>query len=131
VCKEEGVVYEATAAAPGVETKKYVGAAANSLKSRITSHTKDFKNRRYEHSTTLSSHIWALKDKGLTPTVSYKILAKARPYNPVTKKCNLCLLEKWFIARAEEGTSLNKKTEIGGKCRHRNKWLLTAWLEKG
>jgi hypothetical protein len=45
VCMVEGVVYEVTATAPGVETKNYVGAAANSLKSRITSHTKDFKNR--------------------------------------------------------------------------------------
>ena len=34
-------------------------------------------------------------------------------------KVDLCLTEKTFIARSETGISLNKRSEIMAKCRHR------------
>ena len=40
-------------------------------------------------------------------------------------------MEKLFIARGDERVMLNKKSEIGNKCRHRNRHLVGAMLDNG
>ena len=47
----------------------------------------------------------------------------ATPYKFGTRRCDLCLTEKYVIARANQEHLLNKITEIS-KCRHRNKGLI-------
>ena len=69
--------------------------------------------------------IWRIKDAGGTPKVSWRILKKARTYNPQSKKCLLCLTEKLAIAEQKEGELLNKRSEIVAKCRHLNKYCLS------
>ena len=41
--------------------------------------------------------------------------------------CQLCLLEKTFIATADPRKALNKRNEIISKCRHWDKTLLKNW----
>ena len=60
----------------------------------------------------------ALQDTRWTP------IARARPYNPVNGKCNLCLTEKWFIMFRPEGASLNQRSEIFSHCFHKDPQLL-------
>ena len=128
---EEGVVYEATISSVNTDKKVYVGSTSSSLKLRISNHACDFRLRSREHSTTMSSYVWSLKDRGEEPTVVYKTVRKAKPYNPTARKCALCTAEKVLIAKGEEGVMLNKKSEISNKCRHRSKHLLAASLDKG
>ena len=52
------------------------------------------------------------------------IAACASPYRCGKRKCDLCLTEKYIIARADQKYLLNKRTEIISKCRHRNKYVL-------
>ena len=48
----------------------------------------------------------------------------ATSYKCGTKRCDLCLTEKYVIALADQEHLLNKRTEIISKCRHRNKYLI-------
>ena len=73
----------------------YTGLTINTAKKRITGHNGNFNNRE-QKGTTLSAHIWELKDKGIAHEVTWSILATASGYNTTTKQCRLCLLECWF-----------------------------------
>ena len=42
--------------------------------------------------------------------------------------CSLCLSEKVLIATAEKETSLNERSEVMRRCRHRDKFFLTNSL---
>ena len=91
-CLENCVVYQATVTE--TETKKtdnYIGLTADPFKTRYNNHTKSFNNRRYETDTELSKHIWKLKDAGINYTISWKIVDRGRPFNPVSKTCHYVL----------------------------------------
>ena len=77
-----------------------------------------------ENSTTLSTHIWTLKENGTGYNIKWSILGKAKPYNPSNRKCRLCIKEKYCIIFKPEGASLNKRSELFSTCRHRKAKLL-------
>ena len=91
---------------------------------RDDNHKKSFRNRGYEHETELSKHIWKLKDNNTEFYLKWSIAAFASPYRCGTRRCDLCLTEKYIIARAEQKNLLNKRTELISICRHRNKYIL-------
>ena len=53
-----------------------------------------------------------------------KYLCMQRRINLAQDVCDLCLTEKYVIARADLEYLLNKRAEIISKCRHRNKYLI-------
>ena len=75
-------------------TASYVGIAAYSFKERYTNHKLSFNNLKYKCNTSLSKHIWGLNKINEPFTISWSIVSKAKPYNPVAKTWNLCLMEK-------------------------------------
>ena len=105
-------------------THIYYGASDGEFKFRYNNHTKSFRNRGYEHETELSKHIWELKDNNTEFSLKWSIAAYASPYRCGTRRCDLCLTEKYIIARAEQKNLLNKRNELISKCRHRNKYIL-------
>ena len=48
-------------------------------------------------------------------------------YTPESKRCLLCLAEKFEIANYPGDNLLNKRSEIVAKCRHRRKHLITFY----
>ena len=44
--------------------------------------------------------------------IEWKILARAKGYNPITGVCRLCLKECYFLLFKTETASLNKRGEI-------------------
>jgi hypothetical protein len=72
----------------------------------------------------LSAHIWDLKDKGVNYEVKWKLLERAPVFNPITKKCRLCLKEKFWIMYRKDSSSLNKRNEVFNTCMHRTQGLL-------
>ena len=60
--------------------------------------------------TKLASHVWDLKDRGVDLIESWRILDRAPSYNPVTKKCHLCLKEKFHTMYSIQSSTL--KIEI-------------------
>ena len=123
-CQTRGVVYQATVLREdnGV-TETYTGLTARRFKDRLYEHRQDFNNETRE-GTGLSHYIWKLKNKQINHTISWKILSRCQSFNPATKKCNLCLREKFFIICKPEGASLNSRSELFSTCRHRLKLLL-------
>ena len=117
-CNQEGVVYQATVSNNRGDTEHYIG-LAKQFKSRYRKHRDSMTKRDPQNSTTLSSYVWEEKDAGTDPKVSWKILESNVPlYNPVNRKCRLCLREKFNIAFNKNQATLNSRNEIFGHCRH-------------
>ena len=108
-------------------TKQYIGLTSNTFKERFTGHKASFTHRKNAHKTTLSSHIWGLKDEQTTYNQHWSILSLAPSYSRRVRICHLCLMEKTHISLADPRTTLNKRNEIVAKCRHRDKVLLKHW----
>ena len=53
-----------------------------------------------------------------------EILCHFPHYNNRTKRCNLCIAEKYFIMCKPKTATLNKRNELISKCRHKDKFLL-------
>ncbi len=73
-----------------------------------------------EKGSKLSKFIWELKDEGVNYQIKWRIVDRAPPYNPRTRKCALCVLEAYYINYHRHMATLNKRTEIFSTCRHRN-----------
>ena len=122
-CLSKGIIYEATVANNN-ETKKYFGLCATDFKSRFNNHVQSFKHKSKAKATELSKYVWACKDAGENPDISWKAISHAAPYKHGGRNCNLCLTEKFIILTAASSSTLNKRTEILNKCRHKAKFKL-------
>ena len=119
------MVYGATVTDESTGDKEtYTGLTEGRFKTRFNSHAGNFRNRNQQHKTTLSTHVWKLKDMGRPYRVTWTILARARGFNTSTGVCRLCLVEKFFIMFHRETASLNSRREIYSSCRHRRGKLL-------
>ena len=107
-----------------METESYTGLTAGTFKRRYYGHNSSFNNRDARQ-TSLSRHCWSLKDNNIQFDRQWTILAHAKPYNPVTKVCRLCLKEVYFILFQPQTASLNSKSEVFGWCKHRQRWTLS------
>ena len=74
--------------------------------------------------TMLSKYIWFLKDAHIPYELSWKVLGKAKGFNPVTGVCRLCLLEKYCIMYNPQDAQLNSRDEVFNSCRHKRKHTL-------
>ena len=76
-CTIESVCYRADVTrldTGAVET--YTGVTKDSFKKRYSGHKSSFNNKKYEHSTTLSSYVWKLKNENVPYRVSWDILSR-------------------------------------------------------
>ena len=103
----------------------HTGQTANSFKDRYNSHRSDFRHEKFRTSTRLSELVWSLKDEDKEYDISWSVLAKAKPYSPVTRRCKLCTAEKWWIMERPGTASINRKSELFSACRHMDSQLLT------
>ena len=125
--------YEATHPITGLmvqNNKNYFGLTQNQFKTRFSGHKTSFNLQAYKNSTTLSRKVWELKEA--TPPIDYdlkfSIIKLAQAYTKESKACALCQSEKVCIAYAEHFSTLNARSELTGKCRHRRKHLLMNWV---
>lgn len=59
------------------------------------------KTKANKESTELSKHIWELSETSIQHKSSFDIASRASPDNGCTRKCDLFLIEKLKIAKAE------------------------------
>ena len=78
-CQTKGVIYRAEVISQNFGTETYTGLTKNTFKTRFYKHRESFKTRSSENSTTLSSHIWKLKDRGDTFNINWSIVDKGTP----------------------------------------------------
>ena len=126
-CLTKNIIYQAKVSSNqgnGVRNEFYIGLTSTTFKERFGNHKTSFTHSTKRTETTLSQYIWELKDENKDFNLTWKIVAKAEPYNPATKKCNLCIKEKYYIIYKPEMSTLNKRSELTTACRHRKKFLL-------
>ena len=63
-----------------------------------------------------------MKKRNGTPKITWKFIRICHSYNPISKRCLLCLNEKHEIVKYKGDNLLNKITEIINTCRHRSKY---------
>ena len=122
-CREKAVIYKASITSDG-SSKHYIGCSETEFKTRYYNHTHSFRYREKRNPTELSKAFWNAKDSGHEPIIKWSITDRATAYQPGSRSCNLCLTEKLAILLADKRTALNKRSELTGKCRHKNKYKL-------
>ena len=128
-CLTPNVLYEATLTT-NIENygeKLYKGITATTFKERYGNHLKSFNHEKYEKETELSKEVWRIKRQNKEFRIQWRIIKQYRPYNPLTKRCTLCLKEKIAILDHNGENQLNKRSEVIGACRHRQKYMLAAY----
>ena len=123
-CTVEGVVYCAQVMRlDNNKSEFYTGLTGGTFKDRYTAHQCDFRHEKRK-GTCLSKYIWSLKHEKIPYKVDWKILSRGRIFNPVTRTCRLCLLEKYFISFHPKTATLNNRREMFNTCMHRKGNLL-------
>ena len=126
-CLTKSLLYYATITCDKENyTKPYKGICETTFKKRYVNHKKSFNVPTYKNDTKLSTEYWALKTKQLHPKVSWQIKRRYNSYNPISRRCNLCLNEKLEILDDQDKNLLNKRSEIISHCHHENKFKLKA-----
>ena len=123
-CRESSIVYRATVTSTNDHAKHYYGCCGTDFKSRFYNHSHTFRQRNKINSTELSKAVWHARDKGDQPQIAWSIVKRAPSYACGGRNCDLCLTEKLTILQADQRTTLNKRSELTGKCRHKNKFKL-------
>ena len=124
-CRLSNVVYQATVTLEDESSRKeYIGISGTEFKLRYANHKQSFDNERKRDATSLSQHIWSLKENNVPFSLKWKVLSKCKPYVCGSRVCNICTTEKFQILKSDPKITLNKRTEIVGKCRHRAKFKL-------
>ena len=127
-CLSSGVVYMANVSTDDDPLgKSYIGLTEGPFKLRFNQHTSSFKHEKHSNCTELSKHVWKLKNKGKQYNIKWSIITKASPYNNKSKRCNLCIAEKFHILNFKGNNLLNKRDELVSKCRHENKFYITNY----
>ena len=109
--------------------REYTGCTEPEFKTRWRNHKSSFKTEWKRTDSKLSVYVWELREKyGINdPNITWSIHQRRSPYRCGSRKCDLCLSEKLAILKNDSGhPSLNKKSEIMDKCRHRSKFKLSA-----
>ena len=121
-CLQSNVIYQATVTT-ATTTETYVGLATN-FKERYRNHQSSFRRSNRRNETELSKYIWTLQDSKKPFQIKWKVLKKCKPYSNISKKCNLCLYEKFIIICKKELCSLNRRNALPSSCPHRNRYVL-------
>ena len=136
-CLQECVIYKATINKDN-KSIVYIGSTEGPFKKRFYGHNSDFKIHSKENSTTLSAFVWNEKREngGIVPEIKWEIIDKNKPYSGQTRKCNLCLAEKFQIMLEKKNknthtTSLNTRSEYLHKCPHQGKKMLSCVKHTG
>jgi hypothetical protein len=123
------IIYKATVTTN--DTKHYIGMTATTFKERYANRTSSFGHKKVSNKTELSKHIWKLKENNQDYTIKWSTLKHAISYTGESKRCNLCLEEKFCILKdINKDNLLNKRSEIFGKCRHKNRFRVNKIVSK-
>ena len=123
-CLTKCVVYKATVTETTSNNQEtYIGLTENEFKMRFNLHKSSFKLEHKRTLTTLSEHVWKLKNKNTNFNIKWEVVKIVKPFAPSVKVCKLCLQEKLSILRSTP--SLNTRSEIFGHCIVKKKFLLS------
>ena len=123
-CLTDKVVYTATVTDENDNVENYTGLTCKTFKERHYKHKNSFKYQNSDNSTTLSSNVWGLNDRGLPYSIELDMIDRAPPFNLNSRKSRLCLKEKYHIMFSRDVASLNLRSEMFNTRRNGLKGLL-------
>jgi len=123
-CLTKSVVYQADVHSQNSKVMTYYGLTERPFKSRYNEHMCSIRNKKAAQMTELSKYVWQLKDQNKDYEIKWSIKSRAYAFKSGMKRCDLCLQEKTVIALADPRSTLNSRSEIVSKCRHRRKFTL-------
>ena len=130
-CLQEAVVYRADIT-PETDGKQfYIGLTERPFKGRWSDHCTSFQYPKYRNKSKLSGFVWKMKDKRQRYNIKWSIIKRSNPYKAGSKRCNLCLWEKYHILKGNRDNMINKKDELISKCRHVDKFMLKNFKDRG
>ena len=106
-CLTSSVIYNAQVRTNNA-SKNYNGLTEGTFKQRFSQHKATLKHGKYMNSTKLSKYIWKLCDNNQDFNIKWTIISCARPYNNISKRCDLCSTEKLMIFTANPDRILKK-----------------------
>ena len=125
-CLTKNIIYQTTVTRQDDNSHEtYIGLCATDFKTRFRNHKSSFTHQYKQNQTELSKYIWNLKNNNINYKIEWKIMQKSQPYSNTTKRCNLCLTEKYITTYKPKESSLNKRSEIASSCRHSRSYLLS------
>ena len=126
-CMVDNLVYKSTVTRTDNNHREtYTGCTYNPMKTRYNQHNSDINTQSEKNKgTTLSAYVRSLKRDNIPHNITWGIVKRAAPYNPITKICRLCICEKAHILFHPEDSTLNQRSEFFSKCWHKDKHLLT------
>ena len=124
-CLIENIVYRANITTTNKKHESnYVGMTEHHFKDRERYHHHTLQHEEKKTSSQLSNYIWELKTKNnIEASITYSVLEKAKSYKNASKRCPLCLMEKFHII-FQPFMKVNQRNELVSKCRHENKFYL-------
>ena len=97
-CLVKGVVYQATVTETlSQKSENYIGLTDTTFKERHRNHNFFLQKFEIKTETELSVHLWKLKEQKIKYTIKWKIIDKGKSFNPVSKICQLCTKEKYYL----------------------------------
>ena len=115
-CQQSDVVYQCHIQSSIDDAGKYyIGLTGNTFKSRWNTHKFTLNHEESTNHTQLSNHYWDLKRNEVEPILSWEIIDHASSYRNGSKRCNLCLTEKFNIITSKREL-VNTKSELISKC---------------
>ena len=96
------MIYKAVVTTDNVtQSREYIGSTETDIKLRLANHKHSFRNNKLRNSTRLSAYVHELVDKNQAYEIKWNIQAQSNPYVCGSRKCNLCLTEKYEILRSD------------------------------
>ena len=124
-CRRSSVIYKAVITSDeSTPTREYIGSTESDVKLRLANHRHSFRNSKLRNATRLSSYIHELQEQNKPWDIKWSIQAQSSPYICGSRRCTLCLTEKYEILRSNPSRTLNRRTEIPNRCQHSFKFKL-------
>ena len=99
-CRTENMVYKCIASVDGYPNKVFLGTAEGNFKQYCYNHWTSFNIKCHSTDTTLSKYVWEIKEKfKIMPSLKWSIIKSIQAYSNISKKCQLCLQEKFEILK--------------------------------
>ena len=108
----------------GYKQKCYLGSCETTFKDRFGNHKKSFNHLNHKMIRNYQKNFGKSKS-AMEHQKNRKIIRICPSYNANSKRCLLCLNEKYDIATYKGDNLLNKRIEIINTCRHRSEYKLS------
>ena len=123
-CLTKCCVYQAVVTRVDGVVDSYVGLTENTFKDRWTKHKSSFRTRNPKNASGLSRYIWKLEDDNIGYKLEWRVISQAKPFDPASGVCRLCIREKYFITFKPHMSTINSRNEIAGPCLHKASRLI-------